>query len=110
MANTIYFSEQQILADFQGISRVRLQGWIKEGIVRPRKQNNQFLFDEADWARLALIRTLCEDFDMCDEALYIFTTHLDQLHSLRADMRRLLHAIAEQPDEVRAAIKKSLDD
>jgi len=110
MTKRHYFSEEQILADLHGITRVRLQGWIEEGLVKPERRDGTVRFDEMDRARLELIRMLCEDFEVRDDALSIFTRHLDQLHSLRADMACLLRAIATQPDEVRAAIKRAMEE
>ncbi len=109
MSNRIYYSEEQILADMHGVTRLRLQTWIEEGIIRPQQRGGKTVYDELDRARLELVCTLCDDFEMSEDALSIFTAHLDQLNALRADMAHLMQAIAEQPDDVRAEIKKALE-
>ncbi len=108
MNSRTYYSEEQILADMHGVTRLRLRTWIEEGIIRPQQRGGETVFDEIDRARLELVCTLCDEFEMGDDALSIFTAHLDQLNALRADMARLMQAIAEQPDDVRAAIKQAL--
>jgi chaperone modulatory protein CbpM len=109
MSDRIYYSEEQILADVHGVTRIRLRAWVEEGIIRPQQRAGEVIFDELDRARLELVCTLCDEFEVSEDALSIFTAHLDQLNALRADMTRLMQAIAEQPDDVRAAIKRALE-
>lgn len=98
------YSEDELLGCLQSVSRTRLRTWLREGVVRPRRQGGHAVYDDTDRARLELVAMLSNDFDVQDDALSIFVTYVDQVHTLRRDMLRLVRAIERQPMTVRQAI------
>lgn len=107
---TITYTEDDLVAAIRTLTQSRLRSWLREGYVRPRRKAGEALYDELDRARLELMTTLCDDFDVSDDALSVFLNYLDQVHSLRRDMARLFKAIDRQPEAVRATILRNWRD
>lgn len=98
-------TEDEVLERVTGLTRPRLHRWIHVGIVRPARIQGLPGFRPADVARLELIATLTEDFDVADdEALEVVLSLLDQLHGLRRELLCLARAVDRQPPAVRHAI------
>ena len=64
--------------------------------------------DEVDVARVELIREIRHEFAIDDEALPLVLGLLDQVYELRRQLRRMCDALAVQPPEVQAVIRKAL--
>jgi len=63
---------------------------------------------EGDVARVELILDIRREFAVDDEALSLVLGLLDQVYSLRRQMRRLCDALEQQPPEIRDAIRRAL--
>ena len=61
-----------------------------------------------DVARVQLILEIRHEFAIDDEALPLVLGLLDQVYDLRRQLRRMCDAMAAQPPEVRAGIRKAL--
>ncbi|MGV6821026.1 MAG: hypothetical protein ACWA5T_11095 [Parvularcula sp.] len=107
--SNIAYTEEQLVAEIRTLTVSRLQAWVGEGYLRPQQSERGVFFDELDRARVELMSTLCDDFDVREDALSIFLVYLDQLYSVRRDFARLLRAVDQQPDAVRHAIRKACD-
>jgi len=107
--NSIAYTEEQLVSEIRTLTVSRLQTWVGEGYLRPQRDERGILFDEVDRARVELIVTLCDEFEVREDALSIFLGYLDQLYSVRRDFARLLRAVDQQPDAVRHAIRKACD-
>ena len=66
------------------------------------------MFHEVDVARVELILEIRREFAVDDEAMPLVLGLLDQVYSLRRQMRRLCDAIECQPAEIREAIGRAL--
>ena len=66
------------------------------------------MFHEVDVARVELILDIRREFAVDDEALSLVLGLLDQVYSLRRQMRRLCDALESQPPEIRDAIRRAL--
>jgi chaperone modulatory protein CbpM len=66
------------------------------------------VFHEVDVARVELILDIRREFAVDDEAMSLVLQLLDQVYSLRRQMRRLCDALEQQPREVRDAIRRAL--
>lgn len=105
--STITYTEDDLIAELRTLTRKRLRAWLREGLVRPRREAGTALYDEIDRARLELILTLSDDFDIGDDALSICFGYIDQFHSLRRELTHLISVIDSQPETVRQAILKA---
>jgi len=90
------------------LDRVELERWIENRWILPDEEGGRWLFHEVDIARVELILEIRSEFAVDDEAMALVLGLLDQLYSLRRQMRRLCDALEHQPQEIRDAIHQAL--
>ena len=73
-------SERDIVAKVQHITVTRLRVWVRQGWIRPAAKAKH-RFSEADMARAA------------------------QIHGLRSELKAMLEALDELPEDLRATVK-----
>jgi chaperone modulatory protein CbpM len=61
-----------------------------------------------DVARLELICEIRHEFSIDEEAMPLVLGLLDQVYDLRRQLRRMCDAVAAQPPEVQAVIRRAL--
>jgi chaperone modulatory protein CbpM len=93
---------------FATLDSVEVTRWIENRWVLPDAEGEQWLFHEVDIARVELILEIRHEFAVDDEAMAVVLGLLDQLYSVRRQMRRLCDAIECQPPEIRDAIRQAL--
>lgn len=95
---------------FAELDRAELARWIENRWILPEQHaaNGGWLFHEVDVARVELILHIRSEFAADDEALSLMLGLLDQVYSLRRQMRRLCDAIECQPPDIRDAIRRAL--
>jgi chaperone modulatory protein CbpM len=115
----------ELVRRFAGLERAELTRWIENRWVvpgqpgagrqgpeqqGPEQQDNQgrWEFHEVDIARVELILEIRREFAVDDEAMALLLGLLDQVYSLRRQMRRLCEAIESQPTDIRDAIRRGL--
>ena len=98
----------EILVRYRGLERRELLRWVEERWVLPERRDESWVFHEVDVARVELILEFRRDFAVDDEAMPLVLSLLDQVYSLRRQMRRLCDAVAAQPQEVQSAIRQAL--
>ena len=91
------------------IDRPTLEEYIARQWLRPISSNSGWDFEEIDIARLQLVCHLTQDIEVNDEGMDVVLSLLDQLYGLRTHMHKLTRAIAEQPREVQADIKMTIN-
>lgn len=90
----------EVLAEFN-LSRDQLLLWIERRWVLPLAQDDDYVFGEADVARLQMIVELQRDLAIDEEAMSVVLDLLDKLYGLRRQMRDLLAAVDELPEAQR---------
>jgi len=98
----------EILIRYRSLERRELIRWVEERWVLPERQAETWVFHEVDVARIELIIEIRRDFAVDDEAMPLVLSLLDQVYSLRRQMRRLCDAVAAQPEDIQAAIRQAL--
>ena len=98
-----------------GLERTELTRWIENRWIVPERQQSagapggeRWQFHEVDIARVELILEMRREFAVDDEAMALLLGLLDQVYSLRRQMRRLCDAIEAQPTDIREAIRHAL--
>lgn len=93
-----------------GLDRAELVRWVENRWVLPEERagNGGWQFHEVDIARVELIFEIRRDYAVDDEATGLVLGLLDQVYSLRRQMRRLCDALQAQPADVRDAIGRAL--
>jgi chaperone modulatory protein CbpM len=94
------------------LDRAELSRWVENRWILPERdsahQGERWLFHEVDVARVELILDIKREFAVDDESMSLVLGLLDQVYSLRRQMRRLCRALENQPPEVRDAIRRAL--
>ena len=98
----------ELLGRFGGLERGELVRWVENRWVLPEEAGGRWVFAEVDIARVELILHVRHEFAVGDEAMPVLLGLLDQVYSLRRQMARLCDALAAQPPEVQAAIRRAL--
>ncbi len=99
---------EELLARFGGLERRELTRWVENRWVLPERHNETWVFHEVDVARVELILDIRRDLAVDDEAMPLVLGLLDQVYSLRRQMRRLCDALEHQPPEVQDRIRQAL--
>jgi chaperone modulatory protein CbpM len=105
---TLYYSAEEVVVTVSGLTRARLTALVEAEIVLPVQGAQGPLFRQVDIARLQLLSDLSEHFDLTEEGLGVVMQLVDQVHALRSDLRCLLTAIAQEPEEVRARLTRAV--
>jgi chaperone modulatory protein CbpM len=102
----------ELVRRFAELERGELARWVENRWVLPDagggETGERWVFHEVDVARVELILDIRREFAVDDEAMSLVLGLLDQLYSLRRQMRRLCDALEQQPPEVRDAIRRAL--
>ena len=98
----------ELLDRLRGLERRELTRWVQNRWVLPESRAGTWVFHEVDVARVELIFEIRRDFAVDDEAMPLVLSLLDQVYSLRRQMRRLCDAVAAQPEDIQQAIRKAL--
>ena len=93
---------------FPGLRETELQAWIERGWVRPEGSEPDWVFQEIDVARVRLIHDFRHAMAVPDETMPLVLSLLDQVYSLRGQMRAIGRAVESQPEPVRSAILTAL--
>jgi len=98
---------EDLLHRFHGLDRREVARWVENRWVLPERRNDTWIFHEVDVARVELIREIRHEYAIGDEALPLVLGLLDQVYDLRRQLRRMCDALAAQPAEVQAAIRRA---
>lgn len=99
-----YYTRTEVVTLIEDLTEPRLQVLLREMIVQPVQTPEGPAFREADVARLRLLCDLMEGYELQDDAMQMVMSLIDQLNTARGDMRALMQAIAQEPDDVRQRI------
>ncbi|MCQ0969078.1 hypothetical protein MLD63_01340 (plasmid) [Paracoccus sp. TK19116] len=98
------YTEAETIAAIDDLTGERLVTFVRARIVQPVHAEGGPRYREADLARLQLLCDLAESYDLQDEPMSLVMSLIDQLNTMRGDMRALIEAVAAEPDEVRTRI------
>jgi chaperone modulatory protein CbpM len=101
-------SHDELLRRFAELERAELTRWVENRWVVPDDSGGRWEFHEVDVARVELILDIRHEFAVDDEAMPLILNLVDQVYSLRRQMRRLCDALEAQPPDVREAIRRAL--
>lgn len=93
--------EEALEAIGGGIDRPALELYVAKSWVKPPEPER---FEAIDIARVRLVRHLERDLLIDGDAMDVVLKLLDQVYTLRDQMRRVERALNEQPQDVRDII------
>lgn len=97
-----------VVALFPDLPEPELQGWVRRGWVRPEGVEPNWVFQEIDVARVRLIHDFRHTMEVSEETIPLVLSLLDQVYTLRGQMRAFARAVEGQPETVRAAIMAAI--
>jgi chaperone modulatory protein CbpM len=97
-------SERDVVARVQHLTVTRLRVWVRQGWIRPAAAPAEG-FSEADIARVALIRDLEDQLGFAEEDVPVLLSLIDQIHGLRSELKGLIEALDELPEDARATVR-----
>jgi chaperone modulatory protein CbpM len=99
---------EELVGRLEGLDRRELVHWVENRWVLPERQQGTWIFHEVDVARVELILEIRKEFGIDDDTLALVLGLLDQVYDLRRQLGRLCDALAAQPPETQAAVKRAL--
>ena len=97
-----------VVALFPDLPETELLSWVERGWVRPEGTEPDWVFQEIDVARVRLIHDFGRAMAVPEDTMPLVLSLLDQVYTLRGQMRALAHAVEGQPEAVRDAILAAL--
>jgi chaperone modulatory protein CbpM len=97
-----------VVALFPDLRDTELLAWVERGWVRPDGTDPDWTFQEIDIARVRLIHDFRHTMAVPEETMPLVLSLLDQVYTLRGQMRTIARAVESQPEAVRAAIMAAL--
>jgi len=97
--------EADVVRKVERITVERLRVWVERGWIKPVRRGRALTYSETDVARISLICDLSDIMEISDDSVPVVLHLIDQIHGLRHEMKVLLAAIDELPEDVRASIK-----
>jgi chaperone modulatory protein CbpM len=86
------------------LTAFHVERWVARGLLRPVGGADAWTFEQVDVARVGLLAELEGDIGLDDDTVETVIGLVDQVHTLRGQLRLLAQAIGEQPPETREAI------
>jgi chaperone modulatory protein CbpM len=90
------------------LTTVHVERWVARGLLRPSGGAEAWRFEPIDVARVRLLTELVDDVGLDDDTVEAVVALIDQVHTLRSELKLVASAIAEQPTETRQAIAIAL--
>lgn len=105
---TVLYSETQIVRTLDRLTKSQLTTFIRAEIITPIQTDSGPAFREIDVARLSLLCELSDEFDLNEDALGMIMSLLDQLHSVRRDLRDVVSALERENTDVQRRVATAL--
>jgi chaperone modulatory protein CbpM len=92
------------------VTAIHIERWIARGLVRraASTEADADALEPIDLARLRLLNELADDLGLDDDTVEAVIALIDQVHTLRTELRLVASAIAEQPPQTRQAIATAM--
>ncbi len=105
---TVRYTETQIVEAISRLTATRLTRFVQAEIVVPVQTEGGPRFRDIDFARLELLCELTDDLDLNEDALAVIISLIDQLHTARSELRRVLSVVQEEHEDVRQRVAQAL--
>lgn len=102
------YSEAEAIAAIADLTPTRLVAYIEAELVIPLQTDEGRMFRQMDMARLELLCDLSVQLGLEEDALGVILSLIDQLHGVRHELRCVLGAIAQQPEELRSRLEQAI--
>ncbi len=100
-------SEKDVVLRVDAVTLRRLRLWVGKGWIAPVTGEGGPVFDATDVARVRLLCELRDELKIAEDVVPVVLSLMDQVFSLRREMKALARAVDEQPHEVRRRIREA---
>jgi chaperone modulatory protein CbpM len=90
------------------LTAVHVERWVARGLLRPSGGAEAWTFEPIDVARVRLLTELVDDVGLDDDTVEAVVALIDQVHTLRSELKLVASAIAELPPQTRQAIAATM--
>lgn len=90
------------------VTAIHIERWVARGMVRRADSTEADALEPIDLARLRLLNELADDLGLDDDTVEAVVALIDQVHTLRTELKLVASAIAEQPPQTRQAITATM--
>ena len=90
------------------LTAIHIERWVARGLVRRSGTAETDALEPIDLARLRLLNELADDIGLDDDTVEAVIALIDQVHTLRSELKLVASAIAEQPPQTRQAIAATM--
>lgn len=102
-----FLSEDEVVTAVPRLTHAQLISFVETRIVMPMESETGPVYRRRDLVRIELLCDLSEQFDLKDDALGVVISLVDQLHGVRAELKALVEAIAQERAEVAERVRKA---
>ncbi len=99
---------EEVLLRVKPLNAEDLDLWVKRNWVRPVRQGGEYRFAEIDLARIHLIHDMRYSLDVPSETVPVMLSLIDQLYTMRRQLRGVMNAIDSLTPEARQMILTAL--
>ncbi len=79
------------------LTAIHIERWVARGLVRHSGTGETDALEPIDVARLRLLNELADDIGLDDDTVEAVVALIDQVHTLRSELKLVASAIAERP-------------
>jgi len=100
---------EEALAVVESLEADELNLWIERRWVRPERRDGKIRFADIDIARIRLIYDIRYTLDVAPDTVPVMLSLIDQLYTMRRQMRGVFNALDSLPPDARQTILASLE-
>ena len=100
---------EEVLALVKPLKAEELNLWVERRWVRPERRDGELRFADIDIARVRLIYDIRYTLDVAPETVPMMLSLIDQLYTMRRQMRGVMNALNTLSPDVRRTILTSLE-
>jgi chaperone modulatory protein CbpM len=99
---------EAVVALFPDLGAAEIERWIDCRWVQPEEAKGGWMFHDIDVARVRLIYDIRYVLAIAEDVVPVVLSLIDQVYELRGALHAVEGALAEQPAEVRDAVRAAL--
>lgn len=105
---SILFSEDEVISAVARLTRTQLVSFVKARVVTPMQSEDGPVYGQMDVVRIELLCELSDEFELDEDALGVVISLIDQLHGVRAELKAVVDAVAQEPADVVERVRNAV--
>lgn len=105
---SILFSEDEVISAVARLTRTQLVSFVQARVVTPMQSEDGPVYGQMDVVRIELLCELSDEFELDEDALGVVISLIDQLHGVRAELKAVVDAVAQEPADVVERVRNAV--